>query len=131
MVKELRFYKQPFHQDKYSSWVYDADHNFVFELFPEFDEEGEYEREYLVLKKLVIDSLNSSELYPIPDFKLEYSEKDPNMIRLHGKPFILIRGWGNLTGTGAHNFSAEKASKIQDDFRDWIIYRLTGKSPIN
>jgi hypothetical protein len=39
--------------------------------------------------------------------------------------FILIRGWGNLTGTGAHHFSEEKAVKIQDDFRDWIIYKLS------
>jgi len=42
-------------------------------------------------------------------------------------PFILIRGWGNLTGIGGYNFDSEKASKIQDDFRDWIIYKLTKK----
>ena len=40
-------------------------------------------------------------------------------------PFILIRGWGNLIGIGGYNFDMEKASKIQDDFRDWIIYKLS------
>ena len=35
-----------------------------------------------------------------------------------------IRGWGNLTGAGAHNLSVEEAANIQDTFADFIVERL-------
>ena len=41
----------------------------------------------------------------------------------HNK-LILIRGWGNLTGIGAHNLSVEEAANIQDTFADFIVERL-------
>ena len=38
-----------------------------------------------------------------------------------GHKLILIRGWGNLTGAGAHNLSVEEAANIQDTFADFIV----------
>lgn len=40
-------------------------------------------------------------------------------------PFITIRGWGGLTGTGGYELSSEKAVKIQDSFAEYIIKKLT------
>ena len=38
---------------------------------------------------------------------------------------IMIRGWGNLTGIGAHNLAEDEAANIQDTFAAWIIEKLT------
>lgn len=111
---ELIFYSRPFHITKYGSWVYDAKGNFVFQF--EFKDKE--------LREKVIFSLNAIDSEIVPDLKLNVGS-DPNEIKNDNAPFITIRGWGNLTGTGANNFDADKAVKIQDDFRDWIIYKLT------
>lgn len=41
------------------------------------------------------------------------------------KQFILIRGWGHLTGVGGLNLDDDLASKIQDEFADHIVKSLT------
>jgi len=109
---DLQFYTRPFHKAQYGGWVYDAKGNFVFQF------------ETKEFRESVIFSLNAIDSDPLKFLNLSISS-DPNEILNNGFPFITIRGWGNLTGTGANNFSAEKASKIQDDFRDWIIFKLT------
>ena len=38
---------------------------------------------------------------------------------------ILVRGWGELTGNGALALPIDKASKIQNDFIDWIVKTIT------
>jgi hypothetical protein len=124
---ELKFYNRPFHQAKYGTWVYDAKSNFVFQFESKYDEKGEYIDGVKELQQEVIFSLNSLDSEPIEQLKLSVDTNDEIMILNDGLPFILIRGWGNLTGIGGYNFDSEKASKIQDDFRDWIIYKLTKK----
>ena len=44
------------------------------------------------------------------------------------KPIILIRGWGNLTGVGGHNLSAEEAANIQDTFAEFIVTQLNKRT---
>ena len=107
---ELNFYKLPFRLAEYGNWVYDAGNNFIFQI-----ESGPRER--------IVEALNSEKGIS-NKAQLSIDTEDPGMILNFGDPFILIRGWGNLTGVGAHNFSAEKAAKIQDDLRDWIIWKL-------
>ena len=121
----LLFYKQPFHKAKYGNWVYDANSNFVFQFEHEYDEKGNHVEGCIELEDKIIKSLNSETQEPMSELKL--SLHDAIEIKNHGKLLILIRGWGNLTGVGAHNLSTEKASKIQDDFAAWIIYKLTGE----
>ena len=122
---ELNFYKQPFTRCGYSSHINDARNNFTAQFIPKFDKNGEYAEGWEQLEKDVLESLNSDEYKPLESLRLV---SDKGMIRNNGEPFILIRGWGNLTGIGAHNMPADKAAKIQDDFEQWIIYKL---SPIN
>lgn len=126
---KLNFYTRPFHQSKYGGWVYDAKTNFVFQFFEvkKYDEEGNYIKEVKELREQVIFSLNALDNEPIEELELSIHPKDPIQILNKGELFIMIRGWGNLTGIGGYNFDEEKASKIQDDFRDWIIYKLTNK----
>jgi hypothetical protein len=124
---ELKFYNRPFHRAVYGTWVYDAKSNFVFQFINKYDEKGNYIDGLKEFQQSVIFSLNALDNEPIEGLNLSIDAKDEIMILNDGLPFILIRGWGNLTGIGGYNFDSEKASKIQDDFRDWIIYKLTNK----
>lgn len=107
---ELYFYKQPFYTVEYSNRVYDDNDNFMFQI-----ESGP--------KSTIIKLLNEVERVP-NKASLTIDKEDPGMILNYGDPFILIRGWGNLTGIGAHNLPAEEAAKIQDNLRDWIMWKL-------
>jgi hypothetical protein len=124
---ELKFYNRPFHRAKYGTWVYDAKSNFVFQFENGYDERGNIIDGVKKLQEEVIFSLNALNNEPINELNLSIDTSDECMILNNGIPFIMIRGWGNLTGIGGYNFDTEKASKIQDDFRDWIIYKLTKK----
>ena len=124
---ELKFYNRPFHRAKYGTWVYDAKSNFVFQFENKYDEKGNLIDGITDLQEQVIFSLNALYNEPIDKLNLSVDAKDETMILNNDLPFILIRGWGNLIGIGGYNFDMEKASKIQDDFRDWIIYKLTQK----
>lgn len=115
---ELNFYTRPFHKAKYSGFVYDAKGNFVFQFEGDYDEKGDYKE----LTENIIFALNDVDHSPLENLKLELKTK----IELYkdDKLFILIRGWGGLTGIGGHNFSSKKAAKIQDDFVKYFLYKV-------
>ena len=95
--------------------VYDKKNNFVFQFL-----DLKYSEQ-----KIILEILNGN--YK-PTIKHIYSVgEDPNIILCDNIPIIMIRGWGNLTGTGALHLSIEDATNIQDTFRDWIINKLTVK----
>ena len=112
--KSALFYTRPFKMYEYGRQVYDAKDNFVFEF-----EKGVSKQ----LQKEVIFSLNALDNEPINELKLSFL--DAIEILNDGQKFICIRGWGNLTGTGGYHFAEEKAIKIQDDFKNWIVYKLS------
>lgn len=58
-----------------------------------------------------------------PSSKVSLSYDAPTIL-LNGKPFLVIRGWGQLISDG---FSIEEASCIQDEFAGWVIDKLTMK----
>lgn len=115
--KSALFYTRPFKMYEYGRQVYDAKDNFVFEF-----EKGVSKQ----LQKEVIFSLNALYNEPINELKLSFL--DAIEILNDGQKFICIRGWGNLTGTGGYHFAEEKAIKIQDDFKNWIFYKLSTPS---
>lgn len=125
LTKELSFYKQPFRINEYSHWVYDAKGHFVCQFETKFNEKGDYANGELERQAKVIESLNSKEHSPVEELDLRVDSNESIMILNHNEPFILIRGWGRLTGIEGYRFTVEKAAKIQDDFRDWIIYKLS------
>jgi hypothetical protein len=126
-MKNLNFYTQPFHLAKYGSWVYDSKSNFVFQFDEKekYNDKGRYIDGLIELRREIISSLNFVNHKPIKELNLSVNPNDETEIFNNGELFITIRGWGNLTGVGGYNFKPEKAAKIQNDFRDWIIYKLS------
>lgn len=44
--------------------------------------------------------------------------------KFNGKPILMIRGWGYLTGIGGLHLSQEEAIQIQDEFGNYIVEQL-------
>jgi lipopolysaccharide export LptBFGC system permease protein LptF len=93
-------------------WIYDQKNNFVFQFMID-DEKTEQK---------ILDVINGKENFKNLD--LVFKHEQGQIVDKSGLPIILIRGWGNLTGTGAMNLSVEEASNIQDTFADFIVERL-------
>lgn len=129
VIPYLYFYKQPFKKLSAVSWVYDSKDNFVFQFEPVYDENGNYVEGYKEFETSFLDSLNSKKYSPVKNLQLELINKIT--LGINGRPIIIIRGWGNLTGAGAHNFSSVKAAKIQDMFTSWLIYKVNDPKPDN
>ena len=115
---ELNFYKLPFSDKHKCGWVYDSEDDFAFQFELEFDP---------AIQDEVLTFINGSEKSTKERFR-RHSE-DPTIIQIQSdegfwSDFISIRGWGNLTGTGAHNFSEEKAIDIQENLANWLIWKL-------
>lgn len=123
MKNELEFYTRPF-MIPYIGRVHDAKGNFVFQIETLYTK-GKYAEGEEKLKEEILLSLNAIDHEPIERFNLTVQ----NGIEIYDKDrfLILIRGWGNLTGIGAYNFSDEKARNIQDKFVLWLIEKLTKK----
>lgn len=102
-------FKAPFSLDEYLVYVWTADKKPAFCSCTQ-DES---------LLNRVISKLNG-----------ESTEKFDNVttealrILINGKPVLLTRGWGRLTGIGGYNLNYEDAIKIQDDFIHWTIETL-------
>jgi hypothetical protein len=115
--KDLQFYTLPFSDDGGCGYIFDNKSNFAFMLVPNLSEQQ--------VEKILV-SLNSKDYNPLvykQSFTLKYI-KEIVTINMNDKPFIVIRGWENLTGKGAHNLSEEKAREIQDNLAEWIISKL-------
>lgn len=56
--------------------------------------------------------------------------KNKTDIWVNNEPVMRIRGWGYLTGLGAHalGLSPEDAAKIQDEFAEYIVKSLKIKT---
>ena len=112
-LEQLSFrdlYQFPFHQAKYGAWVYDKDSHFIFQFLAGKEED----------RKEIINILNGEKQTKIVQ---EVTHKGGEIL-VGGIPFILIRGWGGLTGTGAYNLDGEYASKIQDSLAEFIVEKL-------
>ena len=70
----------------------------------------------------IIDAINGTEHDKFIITDLTYDGVD---FYQNGKYIFCVRGWGNLTGIGGHNFSPKKASQIQDEFVKHIFNQLT------
>jgi hypothetical protein len=107
-------YVLPLEKDSYGSQVYDQRDNFVFQ-FEEVNEKNQQ------------DILNILNGFQNPTVEHSFVNKDGEIWMDGERHIITIRGWGNLTGTGAHNLPEDEAANIQDTFAAWIIEKLTKK----
>ena len=72
------------------------------------------------LKNRMIDLLNGE------DSAIPFSsvESDDDCILINGKPALIVRGWGRLTGIGGLRLEPSRAISIQNDFIKWTIKQL-------
>lgn len=64
------------------------------------------------------------------ELKLRYQPDNSTIyVEIEGeeREFIIVRGWGNLTGIGGLNLPEEEAAEIQDAFGSYIVESLTKK----
>lgn len=126
------FYKFPLMIDEYGGnviaqpgdmgyrWAFDWEPNSHIAEYPLGGARGEE------LAKQIVETLNGSDDYTF-DFSWSIDPEDPTIIKMDDEPCMCIRGWGELTGTGALHLPSDQAAKIQDDFRDYIINRLNSR----
>src|SRR5690606_12220059 len=115
-VEELTFrdaYSFPFKTTGHS-WVYDSEYQFMFQFQFRNDR----------TQSKIIQILNGE----VEEYNRHPLKHEQGMIYIFNKDkweeFILIRGWGNLTGVGGYNLPPEKAVKIQDTLAEFIIEKL-------
>lgn len=105
-------YKLPLHIDKYGGYIWDENENMVAQ-FTSYQNKVDY--------SYIIDILNGDK-----DDNLDFIFNPVKQTFSHnGNPFLLIRGWGGLTGRGGLNLSQEEAVNIQDGFAEFILTKLT------
>jgi hypothetical protein len=101
--------------------VFTNDDQIAFDFVPIMIEPNAYQMS-LEDKQGIIDIINGNDKKMQNDFKFKY---DSGTIFLNDKPFIWIRSWGRLTGTGGGlGLSGEKATQIQDSFGNYIVETL-------
>jgi len=85
---------------------------------------AQFHQDDLNFRKKLLDVVNSVP-NAIKSTRTFYHED--GYIKTDGVKVILIRGWGNLTGVGSHNLSAEEAANVQDTLAEFIVNKLNGK----
>lgn len=105
-------YKFPLYQETGDNWVRDAISQFVFQ----------FESDDKIIESQILRILNG-ESTPKSPYNVVH-EDGLIFYKETGEPLILIRGWGNLTGIGAHNLPPEEAANIQDTFAEFIVNKL-------
>ena len=104
-----KVYQLPIHTDKYGpyAWAKNGTMALMFKNISKID------------RFKIINSINGIEKHTIKGLNNKGCDfyQDDDLI-------FYVRGWGNLTGIGALNYSEEKAIKIQDGFINYIKSKL-------
>jgi len=94
-----------------SKRILDANSNFIFQFLNVQDS----------AQISALNAINGIEKLKGEDTTFSY--KDGYILANEHKA-IMIRGWGNLTGTGGHNLSSDEAANVQDTFANYIVGKL-------
>jgi hypothetical protein len=116
-LQEVSFkdlYEFPFKSYGYSQ-VYDNDDNFIFQF--EIDNKETRQKCLDIINGDLVSTKENSFVHKGGTI---YLVKDEDNL-----PLIIIRGWGNLTGTGAYNLDEKYACEIQDTLAEYIVDKLT------
>lgn len=93
------------------------------------DNKGNFVFQFIIqdyqLQEKVLDILNGKTVSNVDNT----ITNDKGIISVNGEDYIMIRGWGNLTGIGAMHLPIKDALNIQDTFAEWIVMML-GNSDI-
>jgi hypothetical protein len=117
------YYKFPLFKEEEYQNVYTSDGNHAFE-FPYIEDSA-----FFIItdsdQQLITNVINGCD--KLSHFYVGHFEYKNGDILLDGRIIITVRGWGMLTGIGAYNLSAKLASKIQDEFGQYITDKLNAK----
>lgn len=114
-MKDFRdYYRLPLELDEVVNWVWDSNGSFVFQF--EFDDKDK--------QKVLLNVINGKQTL---DSEVTFKHESGHIKSDDGQKFILIRGWGTLTGTGGFNLEVEKAAYVQDTFAEFIVEQLNKK----
>ena len=64
----------------------------------------------------------NDEILPQKLVNIEYKS---GKVLLNGRDFLIIRGWGSLTGLCGLNLPPDEAAIIQDKFGEWVTMKLS------
>lgn len=113
-----KYFKPPFKFPFGFSKVFTNDSNMAFDFVSKMFEPTAYEMSPED-KQGLLDILNGADKKMETKLDLGYAN---GTITLDGRPFIWIRSWGRLTGTGGGlGLPDDKARQIQDSFANHII----------
>ena len=104
-----KVYQLPIHADKYGSYAWSKNGTMAL-TFDNVSNEDRFK---------IIDSINGTEKHTIKGITVKGCD-----FYQDNEQIFCVRGWGNLTGTGALNLSSEDAVKIQDGFINHILKSL-------
>ena len=118
-----KYYEFPLHSDGIAYiWTKSNAMALMFDWVEKFSTE--------LFQKYVVEVINGNKKsYKIP-YLNEHIFKYKNnatIVDESGELFLIVRGWGHLTGCGGLNLPAEKASAIQDAFGQYVVDKLNGK----
>lgn len=121
MKKHSDVWVAPFKLDEYGeSYVFDANGQMALMFYD--DDDDQCTPLDSQSRHKVVDILNGAKNdFPI---LLEYYQGE--IINENGEYVFCIRGWGHLTST--LNLNNAEAARIQDDFGNYIVNKLNGKS---
>lgn len=127
MKTEIRTFKDAFKFPLkfYHGMVFTADNNRAID----FAKKWHYPNGFFITEssaREVIKLINGEDGRMQTDLKLKL-EDGVIYTYVNGEPqeFIIIRGWGHLTGTGGLNLRDDLAMQIQDDFAAHILKVLS------
>lgn len=122
MKEEFRdYYSFPLKVDTYGSKVWDSKGRNAFDFTMQFLHKEPIANISVENRGKIVKIINGDSIKIENDFNFTI---DGGLIRLNGKPLLMIRGWGMLTGIGGFNLEREKACEIQDQFRDYVLDKL-------
>jgi hypothetical protein len=119
-----KYYPGPYRFDYSCGWVIGTPgddtyiHCFDWETSSFTDEFEPTEIQKLWLKKI-----NGETVFIPGEYSFKVSDDDPVLIECNGEPIICVRGWGMLCGS--NKLPMEEAARIQDEFINYIIKRLS------
>ena len=113
------YYKFPLESDSLGVYVWTADGQMAFNWLCRDNE---------VLRQDVLDKINGDEHLGILSIvQRTWSVQQSSIGRViccDDAPVLLPRGWGMLRGIGGYNLDEETATRIQDEFIDYVVEQL-------
>ena len=127
-MKEFeKYYPGPYRFDDSIGWIIGTSGDGTYmHCFDWEDSSFTDKYEPTEIQELWLKKINGEDVVLPSKHKFTASNNYPCIIECDSEPIICVRGWGMLCSS--YKLPEEKAAKIQDEFRDFIIDRLNGYS---